>query len=84
MNTGKEFSTLSLRKFLTPSSLHVPRHVIVPQKIARLIPKNHLMTETEWRNLGIQQSPGMGKTLERIKKEEATTNFRFQDGFTTC
>ena len=22
--------------------------------------KNHLMTEMEWRNLGVQQSPGLG------------------------
>ena len=22
------------------------------------MPKKHLMTETEWRNLGVQQSPG--------------------------
>ncbi|KAF6027964.1 hypothetical protein EB796_013715 [Bugula neritina] len=34
------------------------RHVILPSDIARLVPKTHLMTETEWRNLGVQQSPG--------------------------
>ena len=34
------------------------RHVIVPRKYTSIIPKDHLMTETEWRNLGIQQSPG--------------------------
>ena len=34
------------------------RHVILPQDIAKLIPKNHLMTETEWRNIGVQQSVG--------------------------
>ncbi|CAG5122900.1 unnamed protein product [Candidula unifasciata] len=34
------------------------RHVILPSKIAKQVPKNHLMTETEWRNLGVQQSPG--------------------------
>jgi len=34
------------------------RHVTVPRKYVDLIPKQHLMTETEWRNLGIQQSPG--------------------------
>ncbi|XP_049885750.1 cyclin-dependent kinases regulatory subunit-like [Pectinophora gossypiella] len=33
------------------------RHVILPPDIARLVPKSHLMTETEWRNLGVQQSP---------------------------
>lgn len=23
-----------------------------------MVPKTHLMTESEWRNLGVQQSPG--------------------------
>lgn len=30
----------------------------MPHDLARLVPKSHLMTETEWRNLGVQQSPG--------------------------
>ncbi|KAL7637285.1 UNVERIFIED_CONTAM: hypothetical protein RMT77_012014 [Armadillidium vulgare] len=34
------------------------RHVILPNELAKLVPKTHLMTETEWRNLGVQQSPG--------------------------
>ncbi|XP_058062542.1 cyclin-dependent kinases regulatory subunit [Anopheles bellator] len=34
------------------------RHVILPPDLAKLVPKTHLMTETEWRNLGVQQSPG--------------------------
>lgn len=34
------------------------RHVILPADIAKHVPKTHLMTETEWRNLGVQQSPG--------------------------
>lgn len=34
------------------------RHVILPNDLARLVSKTHLMTETEWRNLGVQQSPG--------------------------
>ncbi|KAK6172836.1 hypothetical protein SNE40_016416 [Patella caerulea] len=34
------------------------RHVILPSDIAKNVPRNHLMTETEWRNLGVQQSPG--------------------------
>lgn len=33
------------------------RHVILPNDLARQVPKSHLMTETEWRNLGVQQSP---------------------------
>ncbi|KAH6929762.1 hypothetical protein HPB50_005849 [Hyalomma asiaticum] len=34
------------------------RHVILPPEMAQSVPKNHLMTETEWRNLGVQQSLG--------------------------
>lgn len=34
------------------------RHVILSNDMARNVPKSHLMTETEWRNLGVQQSPG--------------------------
>ncbi|RZC38542.1 CKS domain containing protein [Asbolus verrucosus] len=32
------------------------RHVIIPNHLVKFIPTQHLMTETEWRNLGIQQS----------------------------
>lgn len=31
------------------------RHVHVTKEVAKLIPKNRLMSETEWRSLGIQQ-----------------------------
>ena len=34
------------------------RNVTLPAELAKLVPRNHLMTETEWRNLGVQQSPG--------------------------
>jgi len=34
------------------------RHVTLPADLAKLVPRNHLMTETEWRNLGVQQSIG--------------------------
>nr|XP_054927231.1 cyclin-dependent kinases regulatory subunit-like isoform X3 [Dermacentor andersoni] len=33
-------------------------HVILPPEMAQSVPKTHLMTETEWRNLGVQQSLG--------------------------
>ncbi|XP_063696936.1 cyclin-dependent kinases regulatory subunit-like [Culicoides brevitarsis] len=33
------------------------RHVILPIDLAKNVPKTHLMSETEWRNLGVQQSP---------------------------
>nr|XP_020847295.1 cyclin-dependent kinases regulatory subunit 1 isoform X1 [Phascolarctos cinereus] len=33
-------------------------HVMLPKDIAKLVPKTHLMSESEWRNLGVQQSQG--------------------------
>ena len=55
------------------------RHVILPKDLAELVPRTHLMTESEWRNLGVQQSPGWthylihepGKGL-KVKKESIT------------
>ena len=35
------------------------RHVMLPKDLAKMVPKTHLMSETEWRNLGVQQSQGM-------------------------
>ncbi|KAL0083791.1 cyclin-dependent kinases regulatory subunit 1, partial [Phycomyces blakesleeanus] len=34
------------------------RHVILPLQIARWIPHSDLLTEREWRSLGIRQSRG--------------------------
>ena len=34
------------------------RHVVLPKEIAKLVPKTHLMSEAEWRNMGVQQSLG--------------------------
>ena len=35
------------------------RHVVLPQDIAKALPKNgRLLSEIEWRALGVQQSPG--------------------------
>ncbi|CAK8678262.1 unnamed protein product [Clavelina lepadiformis] len=34
------------------------RHVFLPNCLVKMIPHNHLMTESEWRNLGVQQSVG--------------------------
>uniref|UniRef100_A0A8C9VZW9 Cyclin-dependent kinases regulatory subunit n=1 Tax=Scleropages formosus TaxID=113540 RepID=A0A8C9VZW9_SCLFO len=34
------------------------RHVMLPKDLAKRVPKTHLMSETEWRNLGVQQSQG--------------------------
>uniref|UniRef100_T1J822 Cyclin-dependent kinases regulatory subunit n=1 Tax=Strigamia maritima TaxID=126957 RepID=T1J822_STRMM len=34
------------------------RHVMLPKEKAKLVPKTHLMSEPEWRKVGIQQSQG--------------------------
>ncbi|XP_002750969.1 cyclin-dependent kinases regulatory subunit 1-like [Callithrix jacchus] len=34
------------------------RHVMLPKDITKLVPKTHWMSESEWRNLGVQQSQG--------------------------
>jgi len=34
------------------------RHVILPYDVAKKCPKGRLLTEEEWRNLGVQQSQG--------------------------
>jgi len=31
---------------------------MLPKEIVKLVPKNHLMTEEEWRGIGVQQSQG--------------------------
>lgn len=36
----------------------VDRHVLLPKDLVDLVPKTHLMTETEWRSIGVQQSRG--------------------------
>ena len=33
------------------------RHVVLPKNLAKMVP-SELMTEDEWRSLGVQQSPG--------------------------
>ena len=34
------------------------RHVKLPKELARYVPRQRLMDETEWRQLGVQQSEG--------------------------
>ncbi|KAK0604747.1 hypothetical protein LWI29_019050 [Acer saccharum] len=34
------------------------RHVVLPPDVAKLLPKNRLLSETEWRAIGVQQSRG--------------------------
>ncbi|KAI6669936.1 hypothetical protein NL676_004821 [Syzygium grande] len=34
------------------------RHVVLPPDVAKLLPKNRLLSENEWRAIGVQQSRG--------------------------
>lgn len=34
------------------------RHVILPKDLAKGLPKSRVLTEQEWRGLGVQQSRG--------------------------
>ena len=34
------------------------RHVILPREIGKLVPRHRLMSENEWRSIGVQQSLG--------------------------
>ncbi|KAJ8966827.1 hypothetical protein NQ317_008428 [Molorchus minor] len=34
------------------------RHVVLPKEMVKLVPKTHLMSEEEWRRMGVQQSKG--------------------------
>ncbi|RNA20574.1 Cyclin-dependent kinases regulatory subunit [Brachionus plicatilis] len=37
---------------------HEYRHVLLPKELAKIVPKDHLMSEAEWRSIGVQQSRG--------------------------
>ena len=56
-------STFSSLKWMSniifpPFLFYFDRHVQLPKDLAKLVPKSHLMTEAEWRGLGVQQSQG--------------------------
>lgn len=38
--------------------LFIFRHVVLPKELEKLVPKTHLMSEQEWRSIGVQQSKG--------------------------
>ncbi|KAG3292492.1 CKS2 [Ictidomys tridecemlineatus] len=37
---------------------HEYQHVMLPRELSKQVPKTHLMSEEEWRRLGVQQSLG--------------------------
>lgn len=50
---------------------------MLPKDIAKLVPKTHLMSESEWRNLGVQQSQGW---VHYMIHEPGRCNGRFTEG----
>eukprot|EP00964_Phaeocystis_antarctica_P082180 scaffold51512_cov36-Phaeocystis_antarctica.AAC.1 len=57
--TCSPFLALSLSLSLSLSLCAAARsHVILPKHIAKNAPKGRLLTETEWRGVGVQQSRG--------------------------
>ncbi len=45
-------------EFFCMQEMYEYRHVILPKEIAKKVPKGRLLTEHEWRHLGVQQSLG--------------------------
>ncbi|VDN56018.1 unnamed protein product [Dracunculus medinensis] len=50
------------------------RHVIIPRTLVKFVPKDRLMTENEWRDLGIQQSRGWENYM--VHARELHNDFR--------
>ncbi|GCC40023.1 hypothetical protein chiPu_0024351 [Chiloscyllium punctatum] len=71
-----EYSALGILILFFLAHLSSPSHVMLPKKIAKLVPKTHLMSETEWRNLGVQQSPGW---IHYMIHEPASAALTFSD-----
>ncbi|MEN2496049.1 MAG: Cks1bp [Marteilia pararefringens] len=51
------------------------RHVVLSSDISKRLPRNNLMTETEWRNIGVQQSIGW-KNYMKYSPENYVVLFR--------
>jgi cyclin-dependent kinase regulatory subunit CKS1 len=46
------------RRAMLTSHLLSSSHVILPKELAKTLPKSRLLTENEWRSIGVQQSRG--------------------------
>ncbi|CAN6477006.1 unnamed protein product [Victoria cruziana] len=66
MSTGRSclilvFRSLNFKLFISicvRSLVDFCRHVVLPSEVAKLLPKNRLLSENEWREIGVQQSRG--------------------------
>lgn len=57
-STGEYYSTQNMNVAIRGSPLRSFRHVILPKDLAKTLPKSRLLTENEWRSIGVQQSRG--------------------------
>ena len=55
-NTLVELRTVSTDKHHFTD--FILRHVVLPKEIAKLVPKTRLMSEEEWRSIGVTMSAG--------------------------
>lgn len=66
VDSGLRRTASNVGHFNTPSApppCSEYRHVVLPQDIAKRLPKDKLLSEAEWRALGVQQSRGWGQFL---------------------
>ncbi|KAG7241091.1 hypothetical protein INR49_025834 [Caranx melampygus] len=52
------FPVVMLLLLLISSLKKSKKHVVLPREMVRYVPTSHLMSEDEWRQLGVQQSQG--------------------------
>ncbi|KAF8395307.1 hypothetical protein HHK36_019250 [Tetracentron sinense] len=57
-NLRNALLTLALKEVEYLISFYLYRHVVLPPEVAKLLPKNRLLSENEWRAIGVQQSRG--------------------------
>ena len=56
---SKIFVLFHLWPFVNIHNKFEYRHMMLPKDLAKHVPKTHLMSGAEWRNLEVQQSLGM-------------------------
>ena len=47
-----------MKSFMHISLYYIHSHVILPKELAKTLPKSRLLSESEWRGIGVQQSRG--------------------------
>ncbi|XP_034439916.1 cyclin-dependent kinases regulatory subunit 2 [Hippoglossus hippoglossus] len=62
-NTSADFTPNMSKKQIYYSDKYTDeefeyRHVVLPKQLSKLVPSSHLMSEDEWRGMGVQQSQG--------------------------